>query len=111
MGFLSQLLHLVLGVGDVSWSESLLAEGLLVCVEQRALMSQAVAAAGPGVVFEPSDTTFLSWNCEWGWINIPLSCHAACWMPILIQSFIQFTSYRKVVVKMSFKRNKCDNVT
>lgn len=52
----------VLGVGDVSWSESglpLLTGGLLVCLEHRALISQAVAAAGPRVVFEPSDTTFL----------------------------------------------------
>lgn len=78
-------------------------------LEQRALISQAVAAAGPGVVFEPSDTTFLSWNCEWGWINIALSCHAVWWVPIHVQSFIQFTSHRKVVVKMSFKRNTYDN--
>lgn len=32
---------------------------MLVCLEQGALISQAVAAAGPGVVFEPSDTTFV----------------------------------------------------
>lgn len=32
---------------------------MLVCLEQRTLISQAVAAVGPGVVFEPSDTTFV----------------------------------------------------
>lgn len=64
---------------------------------------------GPGVVFEPSDTTFLWWSHKWGWINIALSCHAAWWVPIHVQSFIQFTSRRKVVTKMSFKINKYDN--
>uniref|UniRef100_A0A8C0UP64 NFU1 iron-sulfur cluster scaffold n=1 Tax=Cyanistes caeruleus TaxID=156563 RepID=A0A8C0UP64_CYACU len=85
---------------------SLLTEGLLVYLEQRALISQAQDLV---LAFEPSDTAFLSWNCEWGWINVALSCHAAWWVPSHVHSFIQFASHRRAVVKMSFERNKCDS--